>query len=57
MFSQWQLNFNMNILGALQTTARAIVFTENLLFEFEPSSPQIQQRSTFFKGKHKVNVQ
>lgn len=48
MFSQWQLNFNMNILGELQTTAEAIVFIDNLLLEFEPSSPQIQQEEHIF---------
>lgn len=47
----------MSILGELQTTAGAIVFIGNLLSEFEPSSPQIQQRSTFLKENIKVNVQ
>lgn len=47
MLSQWQLNFNMNILGELQTIAGAIVFIENLL-EFEPSTTE----EHIFKGKH-----
>ena len=54
MLSQWQLNFNMNILGELQTIAGAIIFIENLLLEFKPSSSQMQQRSTFLKETLKL---